>query len=439
MTLLHQTGEVLARQYRILNSLGQGGMGITYKAFDLQSNDFVAIKVISLRRLKDWKTLELFEREATILSQLHHPAIPPYIDYFQQDTPSDRCFYIVQQLATGNSLTELVEKGWKPEVSEVKPIATQLLEILVYLQEITPSVIHRDIKPQNIIRRDDGKVFLVDFGAVRDTYHNTVTGGSTVVGTFGYMAPEQFRGQAVLSTDLYGLGTTLLFLLTGKSPADLPVYQMKIKFIRHLRVDRVDGDFADWLEKMVEPVIEDRFASAKEALAVLPSERKLIPRKLVVDIDPVSQTRWGTLWFRFLAVLGILPVLAITLDSLLKSTGFSINHQYFYQIAWSLSGLGTLLWTTTIWSKIYSKLLPKIFWMIQILLSVITTVIILFVLPCFLFIKLCGTCEERTFIMLFLFTFGIFLVPIYLSYILVSTLQILLWLSRSIKIAGDRG
>ena len=239
MELLHQPGEIIAERYRILDILGQGGVGTTYEAQDLQNSQRVALKALSLRRMSDWKMMELFEREARILSQLNHPAIPRYLDYFQVDTAQDRSFYIAQQLAPGKSLAVIVESGWHPDQSEIQGLATQVLEILVYLHSLTPPVIHRDIKPQNIIRQENGRVFLVDFGAVQDTYHNTVTGGSTVVGTYGYMAPEQFRGQAVLSTDLYGLGTTLLFLLTRKSPADLPQRKLKIDFRSHVILDAV--------------------------------------------------------------------------------------------------------------------------------------------------------------------------------------------------------
>ncbi|NEQ69461.1 MAG: serine/threonine protein kinase [Symploca sp. SIO2D2] len=272
MELLHQRGEIIAERYLILDILGQGGVGTTYRAQDLKNEQQVALKALSLRRMTDWKMIELFEREAKILAQLHHPAIPRYLDYFEIDTAQDRSFYIVQQLAPGKSLAVLVENGWHFDQREVYFIATQILQILVYLQELTPPIIHRDIKPQNLIRSSDGQVFLVDFGAVQDTYHHTVTGGSTVVGTYGYMAPEQFRGQAVLSTDLYGLGTTLLFLLTRKSPADLPQHQLKIDFRSHIRVEK---KFADWLEKMLEPVIEDRFPTALAALAVLQGEQAL--------------------------------------------------------------------------------------------------------------------------------------------------------------------
>ncbi|WP_416207930.1 serine/threonine protein kinase [Coleofasciculus sp. LEGE 07092] len=128
--------------------------------------------------------------------------MPQYLDYFHIDTPQDRSFYIVQQLAEGQSLATWVQNGWRGNEKEIRRIATQLLEILVYLHGLTPPVIHRDIKPHNTIRRDDGQLFLVDFGAVQDTYHSTLMRGSTMVGTYGYMAPEQFRGQAVPATDL---------------------------------------------------------------------------------------------------------------------------------------------------------------------------------------------------------------------------------------------
>jgi eukaryotic-like serine/threonine-protein kinase len=265
MELLHQPGETIVNRYRIIDILGQGGVGITYKAYDIEQDKHIALKMLSLHRMSDWKKMELFEREAKILAQLNHSAIPKYIDYFQVDTKLDKAFYIVQQLAPGKSLAELIENEWCPNENEVHNIAIQILDILIYLQSLTPAVIHRDIKPQNVIREENGNIFLVDFGAVVNN-HNTIAGGSTVVGTFGYMAPEQFRGQAVPATDLYGLGATLLFLLTGKSPADLPQRQLKIDFRKEVNISH---DFANWLDKMLEPVSSNRFLSAKEAVSVL--------------------------------------------------------------------------------------------------------------------------------------------------------------------------
>ena len=285
---MHQPGEVIKERYRILNTLGQGGIATTYAAEDLNIGQNVAIKILSLRELKDWKALELFEREGKVLSQLDHPAIPNYLDYFQLDTEGDRRFYIVQEIAPGQSLLDWVARGWRPTELEVREIAKQLLDILVYLHQLTPPVVHRDIKPQNIIRQSDGQVFLVDFGAVQDTYRHTITHGSTIVGTYGYMAPEQFRGQAKPATDLYGLGATLLYLLTHQDPADFPQKRIKIDFRPYVTIT---PEFADWLETILEPVIEDRFTSATEALAELQAKRERIVLRSPVHIQQPAGSR----------------------------------------------------------------------------------------------------------------------------------------------------
>jgi eukaryotic-like serine/threonine-protein kinase len=299
---------IIADRYRILAPLGQGGMGITYLAEDLKTSVKVALKSISLRQAQAFKSIELFEREANILAHLHHAKIPKYIDHFQIDSPTNLNFYLVQQLAVGQSLSALCEQGWKPTVDEIKAIAVQMLEILIYLQELTPPVIHRDIKPQNIIRRDDGQIMLVDFGSVQDVYHNTILGGSTIVGTYGYMAPEQFRGHAVLASDLYGLGTTLLFLLTQQAPSDLPQRGLKIDLKKALAQVNCSASFLTWLQRMIEPVPEDRFHSAIDALNVLQGRSEIarptaqqrplrtpialvhLDDQLIINIPPV--------WFR---------------------------------------------------------------------------------------------------------------------------------------------
>lgn len=304
MESLHQPGDIIAQRYRITDILGQGGVGITYKAEDLTSSQQVALKALSLRQMGDWKVLELFEREAQILAQLNHPAIPGYLDYFQVDTSEDRAYYIAQQVAEGKSLADRVEIGWRTNESGVRQIAAQVLEILVYLHDLKPPVVHRDIKPRNLIWGKDGKIFLVDFGAVQDTYRSTLAKGSTIVGTYGYMAPEQFRGQAVPATDLYGLGATLLFLLTHRSPSDLPQERLKISFRSRIQVSE---GFADWLEKMLEPDVEDRFPSAKEALEALRGgmagvkSRLYVPWRLLVGVAAIAAVsiphpfRWAIL------------------------------------------------------------------------------------------------------------------------------------------------
>jgi len=314
MEELHQPGDIISEKYRIIETLGQGGNGITYKAEDLKSSEQVALKALSLHHMSDWKQMELFDREAQTLASLNHPGIPKYLDYFQVDTPEDRGFYIVQQLVVGKSFAELVKNGWRSNEAGVRNIAVQVLKILIYLQKLTPPVFHRDIKPQNLIGGKDGKVYLVDFGAVQNTYRSTFSYGSTVVGTFGYMAPEQFQGQALPATDLYGLGATLLFLLTHRSPADLPTDRLKISFRKRVHISE---QFADWLEKMLEPDAEDRFVSAASALAalqrskvVLSKSRQPIPRKPLIAIGLVAITLLISLkFFRYSVESLILPVL----------------------------------------------------------------------------------------------------------------------------------
>ncbi|PSN11313.1 serine/threonine protein kinase, partial [filamentous cyanobacterium CCT1] len=264
MTFARASSEIIDDRYRILRPLGQGSSGTTYAAEVLATGQTIALKALSLRGLQDWKKIELFEREARILKSLSHPAIPQYIDFFQVDTADNRWFYLAQDLADGTSLADWVEAGGRVDEAEARRIAAAVLEVLVYLHGLNPPVIHRDIKPQNIIRRDDGHIYLVDFGAVQAVYCHGQ--GSTVVGTYGYMAPEQFRGQAVPATDLYGLGATLLFLLTHQSPADLPQERLRINFRPYVSVSDA---FADWLDQLIDPLVEDRFASAQVALTAL--------------------------------------------------------------------------------------------------------------------------------------------------------------------------
>jgi serine/threonine protein kinase len=309
--------------YQIAGILGEGGSGTTYRAQIVGTERFVALKQLSLARMDDGKSIDLFEREAQILAQLNHPAIPKYIDYFTIDTSSvgiasleeNRNFYIVQELAPGKTLSDLSASGWRYTEAEVKDIASQILTILSYLHNFTPPVIHRDIKPSNILRTESGQISLVDFGAVRQAYHDTFMRGSTVVGTFGYMAPEQFRSQALPATDLYGLGATILALLTNRSPAELTQSNLKLSFRNKIQVSPA---FADWLEKILEPDPIDRFDSAANALAALKNPQSLAPKlpwRKFAAVGVAAAIGLGTIdyyKYYFLNLWGFAPVEAFT-------------------------------------------------------------------------------------------------------------------------------
>ena len=281
---------VIAEKYQIIRLLGEGGTGKTYEAEDIDRQEKVAIKVISFHQVKDWQAIDLLEREAKALASLEHSAIPKYIEYFYEDTPEDRHFYLVRELVTGDSLYDLIRQGWQPNEAEVQEIARKILKILQYLHQQKPAIIHRDLKPQNLIRNKDGKIFLVDFGSVKEVYRQTTTRNSTFVGTLGYMPPEQLRGNISFNTDLYALGTTLLFLLTKQDPDCLPQVRMKFDFRNWANIsDR----FANWLDKILEPISEDRFQSAEEALNVLNSKYKFpqpTVSKIAIDKNSNSFT-----------------------------------------------------------------------------------------------------------------------------------------------------
>lgn len=176
------------------------------------------VKELQIEALDDWKRMELFEREAQTLTHLNHTGVPRLIDYFKNEAGT-RLFLVVEKIP-GVSLATMLNNGWHPSEGAVIQIARQVLDILEYLHGLNPPVVHRDIKPSNLLRDADEQVHLVDFGAAQHLLHPE--GGRTVVGTFGYMAPEQFAGKAEPASDLYGLGATVIHLLSGRWPLNCP-------------------------------------------------------------------------------------------------------------------------------------------------------------------------------------------------------------------------
>ncbi|MEG4088786.1 serine/threonine-protein kinase [Microcoleus sp. Pol12B4] len=261
------TGKILQERYQLQQRLGRTAAGHqTWLAVDLESQEQVTLKMLAFSPEMHWEELKLFEREAQVLQALNHPRIPCYRDYFSLEREAGAglpWFGLVQDYIPGFSLQELLEKGKKFSEKQVRKIATEVLEILIYLHELSPPVLHRDIKPSNLIWGEDQHVYLVDFGAVQA--QAAVTGVTfTVVGTSGYAPLEQFWGRAVAASDLYALGATLIHLLTGMTPADLPQKDSRIQFSDRVSVNPT---LVSWIEKMTEIALEKRFSKAREALA----------------------------------------------------------------------------------------------------------------------------------------------------------------------------
>ncbi len=288
-----KAGDKVAQRYELVELLGSGGQGSTWRAVDTKTQQRVALKALSMRSAESWKAIELFEREVRVLKALQHPNIPRYIDDVGLQDPKEDHFCLVQELVEGQSLAEQVKGGWRPDEDALKALAETLLETLTYLHKRSPPVIHRDIKPHNIIIKASGGLALVDFGAVKDTTNTHTHGGSTMVGTYGYMAPEQLRGEASPSNDLYALGTTLAFVLTARDPAQLPQKRLKIDF---RAASNPSLALAAWLDRLIEPAPEDRFTSAQQALDALrrldePPTRDDDPRPTALHPKPPHGSR----------------------------------------------------------------------------------------------------------------------------------------------------
>ncbi|ELR96238.1 serine/threonine-protein kinase [Gloeocapsa sp. PCC 73106] len=263
---MFQSQQILENRYKMERQLGRTALGHqTWLATDLSDLNLVAIKLLAFNPQMRWEELKLFEREAQVLQQLSHPRIPRYRDYFDLNTEGLTWFALVQDYIPGFSFQELLEQHRCFEAAEILKLATQILEILQYLHQFLPPVLHRDLKPSNLIEGEDGRVYLIDFGAVQAQPGTTGT-TFTVVGSSGYTPLEQFWGKAVPASDLYALGTTLIHLLTGIPPASLPQEHSRIQF-----ADRVAlrPDLLQWLTKMTEPDLEKRFSSATAALNAL--------------------------------------------------------------------------------------------------------------------------------------------------------------------------
>ncbi len=253
-------GESLrAGRYVVTGSLGSGSQGETLEAVDKREGCPVAIKRFTLRGAKSWKDVELAEREATVLAALSHPSLPRYVEHFEEEG----ALYLVMEKIEGETLAARRKRGQALDHSQVVRFLKDAAACLRYLHGHAPPIVHRDIKPGNVILRPDGSYCVVDFGSVRDRLKPE--GGSTVVGTFGYMAPEQFQGRAAPGSDVYAVAATALALLTGREPEDLPHKGLGIDVESALR-GQVDRRLITALRGMLEPDPDRRTPTVDAAL-----------------------------------------------------------------------------------------------------------------------------------------------------------------------------
>jgi hypothetical protein len=218
--------ELQSGEYVVLERIGAGGQGVAYTATRKSDGQTVVLKEyvlpVGVSHGSKVDSLEKFQREAQILSQIEHPQIVKLIDFFFEDHRG----YMVLEHVSGISLSLLVNKSGPLPVEQVIDLAKQMAQIQTYLHTREPAIIHRDFTPDNLILEPGGKLKLIDFNVAQQ---KKSTATATVVGKHSYIAPDQFRGNVSAQSDIYSLGASLFFLLTAADPKPISVQHPRLK------------------------------------------------------------------------------------------------------------------------------------------------------------------------------------------------------------------
>ena len=283
-------GQIVKERYEILEILGEGGMAFVYKARDTQLERLVAIKTLKPNYVNQETFVERFKREATTAANLNHPNIVQIFDWGIEDEP-----YFVMEYIEGNTLTSIIAKNRTISLSDILFIGAQVANGLHAAHQ--KGLVHRDIKPGNIMITPDGKVKVTDFGIVSlQNEESDITKTGSILGTASYISPEQAQGKAVsIESDLYSLGTVLYELITGKAPftGDTPISTAtkhlteKPEKPSNYRRDLPKG-VESAIMKLLEKATYDRFKSAEDLRATLLQQRKTLQseetRENLVDL-----------------------------------------------------------------------------------------------------------------------------------------------------------
>ncbi len=259
-----ETPASLRKCYRFIKQIGHGSQGKVFLAESLKTQQKVAIKQLNIESVKNWKEYDLFHREAEVLRSLDIYGIAKLYEAIECLDDNPPCSYIVQEYIPGQTLNDMLNAGHRFSLTRVYQIILQLLDILEKLHSHEPPVIHRDIKPSNILLRpvdgDNDMVYLIDFGAVANP--QVQSGGSTVAGTYGYMPPEQLTGKPQPASDIYALAAVAVHLISGRSPADMPVKDFHLIFEPDLQ--NLPTVVVSTLRQMLEPNISKRLTDISQ-------------------------------------------------------------------------------------------------------------------------------------------------------------------------------
>lgn len=283
-TFLHQD------RYKIIKSIAAGGMASIYLAKDLHLGEMPCVIKVMLDDFKGDNErdyiIKKFKEEAIILGKLRHPGLPVVQNYFVEENR----YILVMDYIEGETLEEILNRSLKEDSFLSQKLifdwGIQICEILSFLHNYSPPIIHRDIKLANIMKKKDGKIILLDFG-IASIFKKQKT--STQVGTAGYAAPEQYMGEACPQSDLYSLGVVLHSLLTGHSPLSKGIEHIfKFEPLNLFRNDLLP-ELQDIISKATEKKVKKRYNSAEELKdCLIEMKRKIINREFFETSGMVS-------------------------------------------------------------------------------------------------------------------------------------------------------
>lgn len=311
------TGSTFAERYQIIEELGKGGMGKVYKAHDTEIKEKVALKLINPEIASDKKTIERFQNELKFARKISHRNVCRMYDLNKEKGS----YYITMEYVSGEDLKGMIRMMGQLGAGKSISIAKQVCEGLSEAHRL--GVIHRDLKPQNIMIDKDGNARIMDFGIARSLKTKGITGAGVMIGTPEYMSPEQVEGKETdQRSDIYSLGVMLYEMVTGRVPfeGDTP-FTIGVKQKSEIPKDpkelnaQIPDDLSSVILKCLEKNKEKRYQSAGDVRSELtriekgiPSTERIVPRRKPSTSKEITVT-FGKRWI----VIAILFVVIITI------------------------------------------------------------------------------------------------------------------------------
>ncbi len=258
----------MKERYKIKETIKERSSGgHVYLGIDQETEKECIIKSFPFSSIKDIQEFDRLEKETKILTHIKHPNIPGFIEAFNEKSDGDSFLYLVQEYIKGESLDNLILSGKHFREKDLIILLITFVPVLQYLHSFSPAIIHRNIKPSNILLSEDNQLYLLDFDSVKSSNKNSQDPAYPAE-SYGYIPKELFEGKGVKASDIYSLGATSIYMLSHMEPSEMEDPDGRIDFKPHVNISE---KFSSIIEKMIEPDLSNRFTDGDELLKALNS------------------------------------------------------------------------------------------------------------------------------------------------------------------------